>query len=101
MIKGVIQNWVQIHNLESEMQLDPISEPEAGFLNTSYRWAQGHSLTAILNNNPELTVGDFVRQMKQIIDLIRQIRGAFEELRNLCEQSLEAIDRGVLKYIEQ
>jgi ATP-dependent RNA helicase HelY len=46
----------------------------------------------------ELTVGDFVRAMKQIIDLLRQLRAAAPELQPMIDQSLKQIDRGVIAY---
>ena len=57
----------------------------------------GHSLTSILKGS-ELTVGDFVRAMKQIIDLLRQLRAAAPELQPIIDQSLKQIDRGVIAY---
>ncbi|NDI08954.1 MAG: hypothetical protein EBY71_02325, partial [Actinobacteria bacterium] len=46
----------------------------------------------------ELTVGDFVRAMKQIIDLLRQLRSAAPELQVVIDQALVKIDRGVIAY---
>jgi len=46
----------------------------------------------------DLTVGDFVRSMKQIIDLLRQLRSAAPELQGVIDESLKKIDRGVIAY---
>ena len=46
----------------------------------------------------ELTVGDFVRNMKQIIDLLRQLRAAAPQLQEVIDQALTKIDRGVIAY---
>jgi hypothetical protein len=36
--------------------------------------------------------------MKQIVDLLRQLRGAVPELQPIIEDSLKKIDRGVIVY---
>lgn len=46
--------------------------PDPGFIATTYSWANGSDLFEILDND-ELTAGDFVRTMKQLIDLLRQL----------------------------
>ena len=46
----------------------------------------------------DLTVGDFVRAIKQIIDLLRQLRSAAPDLQQIIDQSLKQIDRGVVAY---
>jgi ATP-dependent RNA helicase HelY len=43
-------------------------------------------------------VGDFVRSMKQIIDLLRQLQSAAPEVQNVIDESLKKIDRGVIAY---
>jgi ATP-dependent RNA helicase HelY len=47
--------------------------PYFGFCWSAQRWANGHSLSSVLKDS-DLTVGDFVRNMKQIVDLLRQLR---------------------------
>lgn len=59
--------------------------------------AQGQSLTSILKGS-DLTVGDFVRSMKQIIDLLRQLRNAAPQHQLVIDQALKQIDRGVVAY---
>jgi ATP-dependent RNA helicase HelY len=46
----------------------------------------------------DLTVGDFVRNMKQIVDLLRQLRSAVPNLQPIIDISLGKIDRGVVVY---
>ena len=93
----LVKVWIEINDLETELGLEPIREPDAGFCWASYRWASGHSLTAILKGT-ELTVGDFVRSMKQIIDLLRQIAIASPHLSPIVKDALGKIDRGVIAY---
>jgi ATP-dependent RNA helicase HelY len=89
--------WGQIHDEEREVGLDPLREPDAGFAWASYRWASGHSLSTILKGT-ELTVGDFVRSMKMIIDLLKQIAIASPNLSPIVESALDKVNRGVIAY---
>ena len=93
----VMEKWRQIHEEELDLRLEPLRDPDFGFCWASHRWASGHSLSAILKGT-ELTVGDFVRSMKQIIDLMRQIGIASPELEPVVSDALRRIDRGVISY---
>jgi ATP-dependent RNA helicase HelY len=87
----------EIFAIENDHNLEPMRAPDFGFSWAAQRWASGNSLTAVLKDN-DLTVGDFVRNMKQIVDLLRQLRGAVLELEPLIDQALTKIDRGVVVY---
>ena len=93
----LVHRWGTIYDKEVEVGLEPMREPDLAFCWASHRWASGHSLSAILKGT-ELTVGDFVRSMKQIIDLLRQISIAAPHLQNTVESALKKIDRGVIAY---
>ena len=97
MLADLVKVWIEINDLETELGLEPIREPDAGFCWASYRWASGHSLSSILKGS-DLTVGDFVRSMKQIIDLLRQISIASPHLSPIVKDALGRIDRGVIAY---
>ena len=96
-LQELTHTWKVIHEDEEEVGLEPTREPDLGFCMASYRWASGHSLTAILKGT-ELTVGDFVRSMKQIIDLLRQIAIASPHLEEVARSALERVDRGIISY---
>ena len=87
----------KIYDAESDLNLETMRAPDFGFCWASNRWASGQSLTSILKGR-ELTVGDFVRNMKQIIDLLRQLRAAAPQLQEVIDQALTKIDRGVIAY---
>jgi len=89
--------YSKIHDAESDMNLEPMRAPDFGFCWAAHKWASGHSLTAVLKGS-DLTVGDFVRSMKQIIDLLRQLGNAAPDLQGVIDQSLKQIDRGVIAY---
>jgi ATP-dependent RNA helicase HelY len=89
--------YSKLHDSEIEYNLEPMRAPDFGFCWAAFRWASGHSLTSILRGT-ELTVGDFVRSMKQIIDLLRQLKIAAPEMQNVVYEALLKIDRGVIAY---
>jgi ATP-dependent RNA helicase HelY len=93
----LIARWKVIHEDEEDVGLEAMREPDFGFCMASYRWASGHSLSAILKGT-ELTVGDFVRSMKQIIDLLRQIAIASPHLEAVARDALARVDRGIISY---
>ena len=103
--RGEVQNalaiiskiYGKIHEAESDLNLEPMRAPDFGFCWVSHKWASGHSLTSVLKGS-DLTVGDFVRSMKQIIDLLRQLKVAAPELQLVIDQALVKIDRGVIAY---
>jgi ATP-dependent RNA helicase HelY len=87
----------RIYNIENDHNLEPMRAPDFGFCWPAQRWASGSSLTAVLKDS-DLTVGDFVRNMKQIVDLLRQLRSAVPNLQPIIDISLGKIDRGVVVY---
>ena len=96
-LAAITKIYGKIHDAESDLNLEPMRAPDFGFCWPSQKWASGHSLTSILRER-DLTVGDFVRSMKQIIDLLRQLRSAAPELQGVIDDSLKKIDRGVIAY---
>jgi ATP-dependent RNA helicase HelY len=96
-LNDLVTCWAEIQRSEVDVGLEPMREPDLAFCWASYRWASGHSLGAILRGT-ELTVGDFVRSMKQIIDLLRQIGNASPHLAQTVDNALKRIDRGIVSY---
>lgn len=96
-LSGISKIYGRIHSAETDLNLEPMRAPDFGFCWASHKWASGNSLTSVLKGN-ELTVGDFVRSMKQIIDLLRQLRVAAPHLQSVIDQALTKVDRGVIAY---
>lgn len=71
--------------------------PESGFMGAALDWASGTPLVDVLEED-ELTAGDFVRTIKQLIDLLRQLSIVlFEESdRNAASEAAEMCFRGVV-----
>ena len=82
---------------EEARGIQPHRPPDPGFIATTFAWASGSDLFDILDDE-DLTAGDFVRTMKQLIDLLRQIgQVATTEIgqRNATQAS-ELLFRGVV-----
>ena len=95
---AVSKIWLELEKIENEFDVKTQREPDFGFCYASYRWANGHSLSSVLKGT-DMTVGDFVRSIKQLIDLLTQIGGAAEELRPACREGIKRLDRGVISYM--
>jgi ATP-dependent RNA helicase HelY len=73
-------------------------ELEAGFATPIYHWAEGEALDDILVET-EMAPGDFIRNCKQLVDLLRQIEEvASPETAAQVRAGREAILRGVVAY---
>ncbi len=57
---------------ERHAGLPETKAPDPGFMNVAYQWAMGVDLGPVLAES-EATPGDFVRTIKQVMDLITQI----------------------------
>ena len=94
-LAAVAKIWVELEDIENEFEVKTQREPDFGFCYSAYRWANGHSLSSVLKGT-DMTVGDFVRSIRQLIDLLTQIAGASEELRPVCREGIKRLDRGVI-----
>ncbi len=94
--KRVEKISLQIQDLQRSRGLHQHRPPNGGLAFETAAWASGRPLSRILD--PDLTPGDFVRSMRQLIDLLRQIVNTTtnESLRETAKQSIEALDRGVV-----
>lgn len=94
----VTRIWVKLEEIENEHDVQTQREPDFGFAYISYRWAQGNSLASVLKDS-DMSVGDFVRSTKQLMDLLLQIAGASEKLAKTCREAMPKLDRGVVSYM--
>jgi ATP-dependent RNA helicase HelY len=90
--------WGQLAKAERERHLDFLREPAAGFAWAAYRWASGASLDSVLTDN-SMTAGDFVRWIRQLLDLLGQIAlAADDDIRPIADRAMDALRRGVVAY---
>ncbi|HUP85491.1 MAG TPA: DEAD/DEAH box helicase [Acidimicrobiales bacterium] len=82
---------------EEEAGLPMTRPPEPGFIGAAYAWATGADLAHTIEEE-EITGGDFVRNVKQLIDLLRQMGDAAEEptTARACKNAADAVFRGVV-----
>jgi superfamily II RNA helicase len=67
-------------------------------INNSWERMLATSLNQVLKGS-DMSVGDFVRSTKQLIDLLGQIANASPELNKKCREAVKSIDRGVVTYL--
>lgn len=96
-MQETLKTWRRIVDLEDEYGLSMQREPNYDLAWSAYRWANGYQLHSILRET-EIPVGDFVRNMRQIIDLLGQLRNVNAKLQPLVEAAIHQIDRGVVAY---
>ncbi len=91
--------WRDLSALERDMRVDFLRSMDLGFCWAAYRWASGASLAEVLYES-DLAAGDFVRWVKQLIDLTEQIADAAgpTPLRATARAVTDQIRRGVISY---
>jgi len=97
-VAAMTRLWGELDGIEHDHRLSFLREPDFRFAWTSHAWASGRSLEQLLAG--DLTPGDFVRAVKQLIDLLDQIRAAAgnSKLATTAAQSVAALRRGVVAY---
>ena len=98
-IAEMVRLWGELDALEREHRLDFLREPDLGFAWATYRWAEGDDLDSVLGAT-ELAAGDFVRWMKQLLDLAGQVADAAGDsaLRTTAREVVARLRRGVVAY---
>ncbi len=95
----MVSTWSDLDALEREHRLDQLHEPDLGFVWAAWRWAEGDELDDILRVT-DLSAGDFVRWVKQLLDLADQVADASGsgELRTTARETARRLRRGVVAY---
>ena len=90
--------WEELSNVEDGQHLSFLRQPDLGFAWTVHAWARGTSLEKLID--ADLTAGDFVRAMKQLIDLLGQlaVADAGGELGKTARAAADLLRRGVVAY---
>jgi ATP-dependent RNA helicase HelY len=111
----MVRTWGELDQLEKDNDLSFLRQPDLGFAWAAYRWARGTRLETVLDEAPDLTPGDFVRSVKQLIDLLDQIASAIPAappdppdpqddpstsptLATTARAAIDAMRRGVIAY---
>ncbi len=84
--------------------LDELHPLDFGIVDTVYDWAEGDSLAHVLRDT-ELTGGDFVRNAKRLVDVLRQIAVAepymgssHQSLASVARMAADYVNRGIVAY---
>jgi ATP-dependent RNA helicase HelY len=87
----------QLRDLEEESRLTVTRAPDPGFVGLATSWAAGEDLGEVLEDQ-DLSGGDFVRNVKQLIDLLRQLGDVAPEVETgrAARQAADALFRGVV-----
>src|SRR3984957_14156854 len=106
-LTAMTRTWGELDHLEQRHGLSFLREPDPGFVWAAYRWARGAKLEDVLDSVPGLTPGDFVRSMKQLIDLLDQVAVASRpdagapkdrDVAATARAAIAAMRRGVIAY---
>ncbi|MEO6532650.1 MAG: DEAD/DEAH box helicase [Pseudolysinimonas sp.] len=90
--------WAQLSDLEAEHRLPDSNPPSTGLALATQLWARGGQLDAVLRE-ADLAAGDFVRWMKQAIDLLDQISIVADgPLGRTARTAIDGIRRGIVAY---
>lgn len=90
--------WEELSALEAHHRLPESTAPSAGIALATQKWANGAALDVVLRD-AELAAGDFVRWMKQAIDLLDQISIVAEgEVGRRARTAIDRIRRGIVAY---
>jgi ATP-dependent RNA helicase HelY len=90
--------WRQVRRTEDAHQVQLCRELESGFASPVFHWAEGKPLEGVLDET-EMAPGDFVRNCKQLVDLLRQMEEvAGGETSTLLREARDAVLRGVVAY---
>jgi ATP-dependent RNA helicase HelY len=97
-LADMIRVWGELDGVEKEHHLSFLREPDLGFAWTAHAWARGRGLEQVLSD--DLTPGDFVRAVKQLIDLLDQVAAAARSapVAATARRAIASLRRGVVAY---
>jgi ATP-dependent RNA helicase HelY len=94
----------RLGEVEQGCKVQFLRTPDLGFTWAAWRWAGGARLEQVLDDDPDLTAGDFVRWCKQLVDLLDQIAvvaGLVDPgspVRTAARGAITGVRRGVVAY---
>ena len=96
---GIVARWEDLTTREEAARLPLTREPDPLFADTIWQWTVGADLDEALGDS-DLTAGDFVRSVKQVADLLRQIRDAYAgtALSETAGEAASRLVRGVVAF---
>ena len=98
------QRWLRIVAVSEDLSAEERASglgahrpPDPGFFAAAHGWVAGHALSTVVGDE-EVTGGDFVRTMKQLIDLARQVADVAPDAatRAVAREVAELARRGIV-----
>jgi len=91
--------WRRLGEVERENRVDRSPPPDIGFAAAAFDWASGLPLAMVLQGT-QLSAGDFVRWVRQVVDLAGQIAQApgVGALTRTCRQLVAAMRRDIVAF---
>ena len=91
--------WGDLVEVERGHRVSFLRQLDFGFAWAAYQWAGGAGLDTVLND-ADIAAGDFVRAVRQLIDVTDQVADAAGDtpVRATARQATAALRRGVVAY---
>ena len=86
--------WEELGAAEEGLDIPITRRPDPGFADLAYAWADGADLAELFDD--DFAAGDFVRNCRQLLDLLRQLRDAFPDLAETASAAASAVNRGIV-----
>jgi ATP-dependent RNA helicase HelY len=95
-VTEIESHLARLAGLEKRAHLPLTRDIDEGFVGAAYAWAKGEALHDVLADG--ITGGDFVRNIKQLVDLLRQIAivAPVPATAKAASQAADALFRGVV-----
>jgi ATP-dependent RNA helicase HelY len=97
--------WAEVSSDEHAAGVELTREADLGFVWPIFRWAQGEPLSKVLASghtaDGDMPAGDFVRWVRQVLDLLGQIAEAVptgHPLRSSARDAVRLVNRGIVAY---
>ncbi len=87
--------WEGISAAERGHGLEPTRAPNPGFAAVVSAWADGATLSDLFDEE-DPGIGDFVRNARQLLDLLRQVDDTGAVRGGAVSEAIRAVDRGVV-----
>ena len=95
-VGDLIELAADLRELERRHDVEPLRDLDPGFVGPAWRWAQGFDLEDALGEL-DMTGGDFVRNIKQLADLVGQLKHVGRPaLSAAADATLDRLRRGIV-----
>ncbi len=89
-----------VKQVEREERMELVRGIDPGFMQVVFDWADGCDLEHIIDTHPQFSAGDFVRSMKQVLDILRQLVAVAEDpmVRDRLSSARSLVNRSIVAY---